>query len=94
MHAAEGFHKSLWSWAAIICVAVPLFATTEYVESRLTLEWRNWLCRELMIGYYSDRAFYTVGQKGIGQTSVTVDNPDQVWCWLSGHLYLYTVRAI
>lgn len=57
---------------------MPLFATTEYIESRLTLEWQNWLCRELMIGYYSDRAFYTVGQKGIGQTSVAVDNPDQV----------------
>ena len=52
-------------------MAVPLFAGTEYVEARVTLEWRNWLSAELLQGYYADRAFYRIGQQK------SIDNPDQ-----------------
>lgn len=81
----EGFYKGIWSWVAIIAVAVPLFASTEYVEARFTLEWRNWLSHELLRGYYADRAFYKLGHQR------SIDNPDQArqicaCCWLCLHV--------
>ena len=75
---SEGFYKGIWVWVGIIAVAVPLFATTEYVEARVTLEWRNWLSHELLRGYYADRAFYKLGQQR------SIDNPDQVRACMLG----------
>ena len=65
-------YSLLCSLQGIIALAVPLFAGTEYVEARVTLEWRNWLSAELLRGYYSQRAFYRIGQQK------SIDNPDQV----------------
>ena len=71
---ADGFQKSILGFLLVIVVAAPLFAATDFVESRLTLEWRRWLSRELMKGYYSNRAFFKLHQL----PSAELDNPDQV----------------
>ena len=54
-------------------LAAPLFAANDFVEDRLTLEWRNWLCKELLRGYYANRSFYK-----LHQLEGNLDNPDQV----------------
>lgn len=59
-------------------MAAPLFAATDFIEGRIKLEWRRWLCREFMNSYYSNRAFFRLHQ----QTDVEIDNPDQVQLWL------------
>ena len=40
-------------------------------QSRLALEWREWLTRRLTDDYFRDRSFYQV------QAGALVDNPDQ-----------------
>lgn len=69
-----GFYKSIWSYIAIILFAAPLFAATDFFEARLSLEWRRWLCRELMNGYYANQAHFRLHQL----TEAELDNPDQV----------------
>ena len=69
---AVAFRKSLWAFGTIIMLAAPLFALTDFVEDRLKLEWRNWLTKELLSGYYANRAFYK-----LHQYDSSLDNPDQ-----------------
>ena len=71
---ADGFYKSIWGFVLIIIIAAPLFAATEFIEARLQLEWRRWLCRELMHGYFSNRAYFRLHQL----SQAELDNPDQV----------------
>lgn len=68
-----GFYKSLWHFVAIIVFAAPLFALSEFVDARLIVEWRRWLCKELLVSYFSDRSFFKLKQQQGG-----IDNPDQV----------------
>ena len=62
-------------FVVIIIVACPLFATADWVEQRLTLEWRNWLTSYLLRAYFADRAFFKLKQQ-----AGSLDNPDQVLC--------------
>jgi ABC transporter transmembrane region 2 len=91
-----GFHKALWQFVGIIFVAAPLFATTDFVEARLKVEWRLWLTRQLLHAYFSDRSFYSLKL----QSALLLDNPDQVRMPCSappppssaGHKYFIRVR--
>jgi ABC-type uncharacterized transport system fused permease/ATPase subunit len=40
-------------------------------QSKLALEWREWLTRRLTDDYFRDRSFYQV------QAGALIDNPDQ-----------------
>lgn len=50
------------------CTSAP---RTRRTQSRLALEWREWLTRRLMSQYFRDRSFYQL------QAGQLVDNPDQ-----------------
>ena len=63
----------MWGFAGIILIAAPLFTVSDFVEDRLVLEWRSWLTRELLTGYYANRSFFK-----LHQYTGTLDNPDQV----------------
>jgi ABC-type uncharacterized transport system fused permease/ATPase subunit len=41
------------------------------VQSRLALEWREWMTSNLLGQYFADRSFYQL------QAGALVDNPDQ-----------------
>lgn len=41
------------------------------LQSRLSLQWREWMTRELMQQYFADRSFYQL------QAAALIDNPDQ-----------------
>ena len=71
--SAEGFMKAIKNFVLIIIVACPLFAVADWVEQRLTLEWRNWLTSYLLRAYFADRAFFKLKQQ-----AGSLDNPDQV----------------
>ena len=68
-----GFTKAVQKFVVIIIVACPLFATADWVEQRLTLEWRNWLTSYLLKAYFADRSFFKLKQQ-----AGSLDNPDQV----------------
>ncbi len=67
--------KAVKRFVLIIVMACPLFATADWVEQRLTLEWRNWLTSYLLRAYFADRAFFKLKQQ-----AGSLDNPDQVQC--------------
>ena len=75
---AAGFLKAVWGFAAIILVAAPLFAATDFVGDRLKLEWRSWLTQNILSAYHANRSFYKL--HGCGET---LDNPDQACLLLS-----------
>ena len=69
---AGGFYLAVLKFAMVILVASPLVASADFVEQRLILEWRRFLTRELLEGYYSNRAYFRLHQQ-VG----LLDNPDQ-----------------
>ncbi|DBB06377.1 hypothetical protein WJX77_005903 [Trebouxia sp. C0004] len=71
----EGFMKAVKRFVLIILMACPLFAIADWVEQRLTLEWRNWLTSYLLRAYFADRAFFKLKQQ-----AGSLDNPDQRIC--------------
>lgn len=52
-------------------VGIPVFVFRDYFQSRLSLEWREWMTRSLLDQYLGDRSFYQLQAGGM------VDNPDQ-----------------
>lgn len=69
---AEGFYRSVNKFVVIILLACPLFATADWVEQRLTLEWRSWLTSYLLRAYFANRSFFKLKLQ-----SSSLDNPDQ-----------------
>ena len=39
-------------------VGIPVFVFKSYYQSKLSLEWRQWMTQELLRDYFSDRTFY------------------------------------
>ncbi|KAK9810744.1 hypothetical protein WJX73_004440 [Symbiochloris irregularis] len=72
----DSFYKAIMSFVVIIIIAAPLFVVTEYVEARLTLEWRRWLTRDLMGMYFANSAYFRLHQT----PEAELDNPDQRIC--------------
>ncbi|KAI3431377.1 hypothetical protein D9Q98_004431 [Chlorella vulgaris] len=68
---AEKFSEMLVKWLAAICLGIPVFVMRDYYQSKLALEWREWMTRRLTAEYFYDRTFYQV------QAGALVDNPDQ-----------------
>lgn len=79
---AVGFMKAVQKFVVIIIVACPLFATADWVEQRLTLEWRNWLTSYLLRAYFAERSFFKLKQQ-----AGSLDNPDQV-------LYIFNYQCL
>jgi ABC-type uncharacterized transport system fused permease/ATPase subunit len=46
-------------------------ACRDYYQSKLSLEWREWMTTRLTAEYFAERTFYQV------QAGALVDNPDQ-----------------
>lgn len=70
---AVGFAKAVQKFVVVIIMACPLLALGDWVEQRLTLEWRNWLTSYLLRAYFADRSFFKLKQQ-----AGNLDNPDQV----------------
>lgn len=66
------FWKTIQTFLIILVVYVPLFATYRYVKKRVGNYWRRWLTNHFLQRYFSNRAFYE-----LGNFNNNVDNPDQ-----------------
>lgn len=69
------FYAAVRDFVGIIIIAAPLFALNHYVDSRIAVEWRAWLARRLINGYFASRSYFRLKMDPSG-----IDNPDQRIC--------------
>lgn len=67
----EKFTEMLIKWLCAICAGIPVYVMRDYFQSKLALEWRQWMTEQFTEDYFYDRTFYQV------QAGALVDNPDQ-----------------
>lgn len=65
------FTEMLIKWLIALCLGIPVFVMRDYYQSKLALDWREWMTKYLMDDYFGKRRFYTL------QASAMLDNPDQ-----------------
>ncbi|KAG2432912.1 hypothetical protein HXX76_008642 [Chlamydomonas incerta] len=65
------FKFQLMKYLAGFALGIPVFVFKSYFQSKLALEWRQWMTERLLTEYLSERTFYGL------QQSAEVDNPDQ-----------------
>jgi vitamin B12/bleomycin/antimicrobial peptide transport system ATP-binding/permease protein len=68
----DRFWKTIQIFLAVLVVYVPLFASFNYVQERVGNYWRRWLTDNFLDRYFSNRAFYE-----LGNFNTNIDNPDQ-----------------
>ncbi|MEM6612238.1 MAG: ABC transporter ATP-binding protein/permease [Cyanobacteria bacterium P01_C01_bin.72] len=66
------FWQTIKAFFIILVIYVPLFAGFRYVQGILGNFWRKWLTSQFLNLYFSQRAFYE-----LGNLNKEVDNPDQ-----------------
>lgn len=68
---AERFTQMLFKWLGALTAGIPVFVLRDYYQSRLALDWREWMTRKVTSEYFENQTFYRV------QAGSLVDNPDQ-----------------
>ena len=69
---ADRFQETIQTFFIILVIYVPLFAGFRYVQGILGNYWRKWLTNQFLDRYFSQRAFYE-----LGNFNSEIDNPDQ-----------------
>ena len=69
---ADRFWNTIRTFFIILVIYVPLFAGFRYVQGILGNFWRKWLTHHFIDRYFSNRAFYE-----LGNFNNDIDNPDQ-----------------
>jgi putative ATP-binding cassette transporter len=72
---SEEFYLAVFGFVGIIAIAAPLFALNDYIDSRISIEWRSWLSNRLIASYFGNQSFFR-----LKIDSNAVDNPDQRIC--------------
>ena len=68
----ERFMKTIWMFLAVLIFYVPISATAEYLQGRLSNYWRRWMTYDFIGRYLGNRSFYQ-----LGNFNTELDNPDQ-----------------
>lgn len=68
----ERFMRTIWLFLGVLVFYVPLSGSSEYLQYRLSNYWRRWMTSDFIDRYFSDRAFYE-----LGNFNTDIDNPDQ-----------------
>ena len=71
---ADEFQVQLIKYLAGFVVGIPVFVFRGYYQSKLSLEWRQWMTTELLREYLSERNFFHLV---LAEEDNKVDNPDQ-----------------
>jgi len=79
------FTEMLTKWLFALCVGIPVFVLRDYYQSKLALDWREWMTKKMTSEYFENRKFYKI------QASAMLDNPDQRIAVDIGQVYLYCV---
>jgi putative ATP-binding cassette transporter len=68
----DRFWQTIQIFLGVLILYVPLFAGYRYIKGKLGLYWRKWLTSNFLERYFSNRAFYE-----LGNFNTKIDNPDQ-----------------
>ncbi|MFM2310742.1 MAG: hypothetical protein RLZZ04_18 [Cyanobacteriota bacterium] len=68
----DRFQATIKTFFIILVIYVPLYASFGYVQGILGNYWRKWLTSSFLNRYFSQRAFYE-----LGNFNTELDNPDQ-----------------
>lgn len=68
----ERFMKTIWLFFAFLVFYVPITASSDYLQYRLSNYWRRWMTYDFIGRYLGDRSFYQ-----LGNFNTDLDNPDQ-----------------
>eukprot|EP01025_Chloroclados_australasicus_P039567 TRINITY_DN4101_c0_g2_i1.p1 TRINITY_DN4101_c0_g2~~TRINITY_DN4101_c0_g2_i1.p1 ORF type:complete len:672 (-),score=43.21 TRINITY_DN4101_c0_g2_i1:271-2286(-) len=68
---AELFTTQLFKYLGGFVIGIPVFVFRDFYQSKLVLEWREWMTKQFLEDYLDDRTFYRI------QAGSLVDNPDQ-----------------
>ena len=68
----ERFMRTIWLFLGVLVFYVPVSASSEYLQYRLSNYWRRWLTCDFIGRYLGDRSFYQ-----LGNFNTELDNPDQ-----------------
>ena len=68
----DRFQETIKTFFIILVIYVPMFAGFRYVQGILGNYWRKWLTNQFLDRYFSQRAFYE-----LGNFNSEIDNPDQ-----------------
>ena len=68
----DRFTKTIYLFLGILIIYVPLSASFGYIQTKLGIYWRRWLTHSFLNRYFSNRAFYE-----LGNFNTDIDNPDQ-----------------
>lgn len=68
----ERFMHTIWLFLGVLVFYVPVSASSQYLQYRLSNYWRKWLTFNFIGRYLSDRSFYQ-----LGNSNAELDNPDQ-----------------
>ena len=67
----QRFSQSLMFSLIAIAIAIPVFAGTTYIQSKLSLYWRDWTSSHLLDKYFAKRKYYQLSLQP------QIDNPDR-----------------
>ena len=67
----ERFMKTIWMFLGVLVFYVPVSASSQYLQYRLSNYWRKWMTYDFIGRYLGDRSFYQLGNDS------ELDNPDQ-----------------
>ncbi|KAL4519069.1 hypothetical protein Ndes2526A_g00174 [Nannochloris sp. 'desiccata'] len=65
------FTEMLFKWLGALLLGIPVFVLRDYYQSRLALDWREWMTKKFTQEYFENQTFYQV------QAGALLDNPDQ-----------------
>jgi len=68
----ERFVRTIWMFLGVLTIFAPLAASSEYLQYKLSNYWRRWLTHDFISRYFSNQAFYA-----LGNFNTDIDNPDQ-----------------
>jgi vitamin B12/bleomycin/antimicrobial peptide transport system ATP-binding/permease protein len=66
-----GFYRSIWLFLLVTAVATPTAVFYEYFKGKLSLDWREWITKNLIDRYMANRNYYRING------DERVDNPDE-----------------
>ena len=65
------FTEMLFKWLGALVLGIPVFVLRDYYQSKLALDWREWMTKRFTEEYFENQTFYQV------QAGALLDNPDQ-----------------
>ena len=68
----ERFIRTIRLFLAVLLFYVPVSASAQYLQYRLSNYWRKWMTQDFLDRYFHDRSFYQ-----LGNFNTELDNPDQ-----------------